>query len=336
MCFPEVLRKRGDEMKTRVTELLQIDYPVVQGGLAYLAYANLAAAVSNAGGLGQITAMSLPSPEALREEIRKVRTMTERPFGVNFAIGQYNHSYEPFVDVAIEEGVKVISVTGGNPEPLIRRLDGHDVKKLVLVASVRQAQKAESIGADAVMAVGQEGGGHLGRDDIGTFVLIPRVVDSVSIPVLASGGIGDGRGILAALALGADGVEMGTRFIATQECVHAHAAYKEALLKGTEHDTAVIKRTLGAPARVVRTPGSDRILELEKEGAGYEQLKPLISGQNNRTFIYDGNEQQGFGWAGQVIGLIHDVPTVQDLFDRMFGDLGSSLAKLQGYQIRKG
>ncbi|WNC12878.1 nitronate monooxygenase [Brevibacillus brevis] len=323
-------------MKTRVTELLQIDYPVIQGGLAYLAYANLAAAVSNAGGLGQITAMSLPSPEALREEIRKVRTMTERPFGVNFAIGQYNHSYEPFVDVAVEEGVKVISVTGGNPEPLIRRLDGHDVKKLVLVASVRQAQKAESIGADAVMAVGQEGGGHLGRDDIGTFVLIPRVVDSVSIPVLASGGIGDGRGILAALALGADGVEMGTRFIATQECVHAHAAYKEALLKGTEHDTAVIKRTLGAPARVVRTPGSDRILEMEKEGAGYEQLKPLISGQNNRTFIYDGNEQQGFGWAGQVIGLIHDVPTVQDLFDRMFGDLGSSLAKLQGYQTRKG
>lgn len=328
----EVFCKWGDEMKTRVTELLQINYPVVQGGLAYLAYADLAAAVSNAGGLGQITAMSLPSAESLREEIRKVRSLSDRPFGVNFAIGQYNQSYEHYVDVAIEEGVKVISVTGGNPEPLIRKLDGHDIKKLVLVASVRQAQKAESIGADAVMAVGQEGGGHLGRDDIGTFVLIPRVVDSVKIPVLASGGIGDGRGILAALALGADGVEMGTRFIATQECIHAHAAYKEALLKGTEHDTAVIKRTLGAPARVVRTPGSDQILAMEKEGAGYEQLKSWISGQNNRTFIYEGNEQQGFGWAGQVIGLIQDVPFVQELFERMFKDVDDTLERLQGFK----
>ncbi|WP_103107731.1 NAD(P)H-dependent flavin oxidoreductase [Brevibacillus reuszeri] len=321
-------------MKTRVTELLQIDYPVVQGGLAYLAYADLAAAVSNAGGLGQITAMSLPSAEALRKEIRQVRLMTDKPFGVNFAIGQYNRPYEKLLDVAIEEGVRAISVTGGNPEPLIRRLDGHDVKKLVLVASVRQAQKAEAIGADAVMAVGQEGGGHLGRDDIGTFVLIPRVVDSVKIPVLASGGIGDGRGILAALALGAEGVEMGTRFIATKECVHAHAAYKEAILKGTEQDTAVIKRTLGAPARVVRTPGSDHILQLEQEGAGYEQLKPFISGENNRTFIYDGDEQKGFGWAGQVIGLIQDVPSVQELFTRMFTDLSETWGRIEQYQKR--
>ncbi|MGG1661766.1 NAD(P)H-dependent flavin oxidoreductase [Brevibacillus sp. NRS-1366] len=321
-------------MKTRVSELLQIEYPIVQGGLAYLAYADLAAAVSNAGGLGQITAMSLPSAEALREEIRKVRLLTDKPFGVNFAIGQYNRPYEELLDVAIDEGVKAISVTGGNPEPLIRRLDGHDVKKLVLVASVRQAQKAEAIGADAVMAVGQEGGGHLGRDDIGTFVLIPRVVDSVKIPVLASGGIGDGRGILAALALGAEGVEMGTRFIATQECVHAHAAYKEAILKGTEQDTAVIKRTLGAPARVVRTPGSDHILSLEREGAGYDELKPFISGANNRTFIYEGDEQKGFGWAGQVIGLIQDVPYVQELFTRMFDEFEQSWTRIQKYQER--
>ncbi|MDH4616820.1 nitronate monooxygenase family protein [Brevibacillus sp. AY1] len=318
-------------MKTRVSELLQIQYPVVQGGLAYLAYADLAAAVSNAGGLGQITAMSLTSEEALREEIRKVRLLTDKPFGVNFAIGQYNRTYEGMVDVALEEGVSVISVTGGNPEPLIRRLDGHDVKKLVLVASVRQAQKAEAIGADAVMAVGQEGGGHLGRDDIGTFVLVPRVVDSVKIPVLASGGIGDGRGILAALALGAEGVEMGTRFIATQECVHAHAAYKEAILQATEQDTAVIKRTMGAPARVVRTKGSDRILQMEQEGAGYEQLKSYISGENNCIFIYEGNAEQGFGWAGQVIGLIDDVPSVQELFTRMFQGVEATLDRLQGY-----
>ncbi len=322
-------------MKTRVTELLQIRYPVVQGGLAYLAYAELAAAVSNAGGLGQITAMSLSSPEALREEIRKVRKLTDKPFGVNFAIGQHGRPYEHMLEVAIEEGVKVVSITGGNPEPLIRRFDGYDVKKLVLVASVRQAQKAEAIGADAVMAVGQEGGGHLGRDDIGTMVLIPRVVDSVNIPVLASGGIGDGRGIVAALALGAEGVEMGTRFIATQECVHAHPAYKQALLKGTEHDTAVIKRSLGAPARVVNTPGSEKILELEKQGAGYEQLKPYISGERNRAFIYEGDAESGFGWAGQVIGLIEDVPTVQELFERMFSQAKSVLDRLNGIQANR-
>ncbi|MBO8162206.1 MAG: nitronate monooxygenase [Brevibacillus sp.] len=317
-------------MKTRVTELLKIRYPVVQGGLAYLAYAELAAAVSNAGGLGQITAMSLPSPEALREEIRKVRRMTAKPFGVNFAIGQHDRPYEHMLDVAIEEQVDVVSITGGNPEPLIRRLEPYGIKKLVLVASVRQAQKAEAAGADAVMAVGQEGGGHLGRDDVGTIVLIPRVVDSVQIPVLASGGIGDGRGVMAALSLGAEGVEMGTRFIATQECVHAHQVYKEALLRGKETDTAVIKRTLGTPARVVRTPGADKILAMEREGAGYEELKPYISGERNRKFIYEGDEQEGFGWAGQVIGLIDDVPTVQQLFDRMFGEVEVIHRRLEG------
>ena len=311
-------------MKTRVTELLQIRYPIVQGGLAYLAYAELAAAVSQAGGLGQITAMSLPSPEALREEIRRVRSMTDKPFGVNFAIGQHGRAYEHMLEVAIEERVPVVSITGGNPEPLIRRLEPYNVKKLVLVASVRQAQKAEAVGADAVMAVGQEGGGHLGRDDVGTMVLIPRVVDSVRIPVLASGGIGDGRGLLAALALGADGVEMGTRFIATQECVHAHQVYKESLLRGTESDTLVIKRSLGTPGRVVRTPGAEKILELERAGADYERLKPYISGKQNRRFVYEGDDQEGFGWAGQVIGLIHDVPTVRELIERMIAEADGS------------
>jgi len=316
-------------MKTRVTELLQIRYPIVQGGLAYLAYAELAAAVSQAGGLGQITAMSLPSPEALREEIRRVRSMTDKPFGVNFAIGQHGRAYEHMLEVAIEERVPVVSITGGNPEPLIRRLEPYNVKKLVLVASVRQAQKAEAAGADAVMAVGQEGGGHLGRDDVGTMVLIPRVVDSVRIPVLASGGIGDGRGLLAALALGADGVEMGTRFIATQECVHAHQVYKESLLRGTESDTLVIKRSLGTPGRVVRTPGAEKILELERAGADYERLKPYISGKQNRRFVYEGDEQEGFGWAGQVIGLIHDVPTVRELIERMVAEADGGSRRLQ-------
>lgn len=303
--------------ETRITKLLNIQYPIIQGGLAYLAYADLAAAVSNAGGLGQITAMSLPSPEALRAEIEKVRTLTDRPFGVNFAIGQHGKGYEPMVEVAKEMGVPVVTMTGGNPAPIFDILQDSDCKKLVLVAARRQAQKAEELGADAVMVVGQEGGGHLGRDDVGTMVLVPQVVDSVSIPVVASGGIGDGRGWMAAHALGAEGIEMGTRFIATKECVHASEVYKEALLAGTENDTTVIKRSLGAPARALRNDFTEKILEIEGKTPTYEALKDYISGKANKRYIYDGNASQGYGWAGQVTGMISDVPTVAELIERM-------------------
>lgn len=308
-------------MKTRVTEIFGIRYPIIQGGLAYLAYSKLAAAVSNAGGLGQITAMSLPSPESLREEIRKVKQLTNAPFSVNFAIGQHGRPYEHMVEAALEEGVEVVSVTGGNPKPFFDLLSGTNVKKLVLVAATRQAQKAEELGADAVMVVGQEGGGHLGRDDIGTFVLIPQVVQSVQIPVIASGGIVDGRGLVAALALGAEGIEMGTRFIATQECVHAHEVYKQAILQAKETDTVVIKRSLGAPARALKNPFTDKILNLEEQEVGYEGLKDYISGESNRNLIYDGKWEKGFGWAGQGVGLIHDIPTVAELFGRIIGEV---------------
>ncbi|WP_176585879.1 NAD(P)H-dependent flavin oxidoreductase [Priestia megaterium] len=304
-------------MKTRITEIFGIQYPIVQGGLAYLAYAELASAVSNAGGLGQITAATLGTPEKLREEIRKVRKLTDKPFGVNFAIARHDGNYKDLLEVAIEEKVPVISVTGGNPQPVFERIKGENIKTLVLVSGVRQAQKAEELGADAIMAVGQEGGGHLGRDDIGTMVLIPRVVESVSIPVLASGGIGDGRGLLAAFALGAEGIEMGTRFIATQECVHANPVYKEALVKGKETDTVIIKKTLGHPGRVLESKYTSDIIEREHKGATYEDLKDMVSGKANCKYIYNGNEEDGFGWAGQVIGLINDIPTVQELFDEM-------------------
>lgn len=303
--------------ETRVTTLLNIKYPIIQGGLAHLAYSELAAAVSNAGGLGQITAMSLPNPDRLREEIRKVRSLTDKPFGVNFAIGQHGRPFTDFLQVAVEEEVPVVSVTGGNPAPFFDELKGVNVKKLVLVAARRQAVKAEQLGADAVMVVGQEGGGHLGRDDVSTLVLVPQVVDSVSIPVIASGGIGDGRGLMAALSLGAEGIEMGTRFIATQECVHAHESYKQALIEGDERSTVVIKRSLGAPARAIRNEWTEKILELEEKGATYEDLKDYISGNANKKWIHDGKEKEGFGWAGQVIGLIKDVPTVEELFNRM-------------------
>jgi NADH:quinone reductase (non-electrogenic) len=315
------------EWKTRVTDLLNIQYPIVQGGLAYLAYSELAAAVSNAGGLGQITAMSLGNPEQLREEIQKVKKLTNNPFGVNFAIGQHGRAFSDFLQVAIEEKVPVVSMTGGNPAPIFEQLKGTKIKTLVLVAARRQAVKAEELGADAVMVVGQEGGGHLGRDDVGTMVLVPQVVEAVSIPVIASGGIGDGRGLMAALSLGAEGIEMGTRFIATKECVHANEIYKKTLVEGNESGTVVIKRTLGTPGRALANNWTEKILDIEKSNGGYEQLKDFISGRANQRYIYDGAADEGFAWAGQVMGLIKDVPSVQELFNRMINDAEQIRAK---------
>ncbi|MCM2590371.1 nitronate monooxygenase family protein [Rossellomorea marisflavi] len=314
------------EWSTRVTDKLKITYPIIQGGLAHLAYAELAAEVSNAGGLGQITAMSMESPMEVKREIQKIKTMTDKPFGVNFAIGQHGRPYKEYVEAAIEEEVPVISVTGGNPAPILERLERTEIVKLVLVASKRQAVKAEQLGADIVMVVGQEGGGHLGKGDVGTFVLIPQVVDAVSIPVVASGGVGDGRGLMAALSFGAEGVEMGTRFIATKECVHASDAYKSALIAGDENGTVVIKRTLGAPARVILNDWTSAILDREKENAGYEGLKDFISGEANRKFAQEGKTAEGFAWAGQVMGLIKDIPTVDELMSRMI---------LEGESIRR-
>ncbi|MGD6963007.1 NAD(P)H-dependent flavin oxidoreductase [Fictibacillus phosphorivorans] len=304
-------------MNTRLTELLHIKFPIIQGGLAYLAYSELASAVSNAGGLGQITAMSLGDSKSLKSEIQKTKKLTSNPFGVNFAIGQHGRPYEDMLETAIEEGVKVISVTGGNPAPVLERLRDTGIQTLVLVSSVRQAIKAEQLGADAVMAVGQEGGGHIGKDDTGTIVLIPGIVENVSIPVIASGGIGDGKGLMAALALGAEGVEMGTRFIATKECVHAHSAYKKLVVESSELDTVVIKRTLGAPGRTLRTDFTLNILKEEGMGGTYDQIKDYISGAANQKFIYEGKSGEGFGWAGQIIGRIKDIPSVEELFNRM-------------------
>jgi NADH:quinone reductase (non-electrogenic) len=305
------------KIETELTKVLNIDLPIIQGGLAYLAYSELAAAVSNAGGLGQLTAMTCASPEELRGEIHKIRELTDRPFGVNFAIGQHGRPYEDFLQVAIDEEVPAISITGGNPTSVFEKLKTSKAKKLVLISSKRQAQKAETLGADAVMVVGHEGGGHLGREEIGGLVLIPSVVDAVKIPVVASGGFSDGRGLMAALALGAAGIEMGTRFIATKECVHAHPSYKDHIVQAAETDTVVIKKTLGAPARALHTPLTDQILEAEKKGQGYEGIKELISGERNKTFIYEGKDQEGFGWAGQVTGRIEDIPTVDTLFERI-------------------
>jgi NADH:quinone reductase (non-electrogenic) len=303
-------------LHTRLCDVLGIEYPIIQGGLAYLALAELCASVAEAGGLGQITAATFPDKERLRAEIRTTRSLTPKPFAVNFAMG--HRPLEEYLDVALEEGVRHVSITGGNPEPYMKYIDARvpGVKKIILVAGVRAAQKAESLGADAVIAVGYDGGGHLGRDDIGTMALIPRVVDSVRIPVVASGGIMDARGLVAALALGAEGIEMGTRFVAVQECL-AHPQYQQLLVDGKETDTVIVERSIGRPARVLKTGGAQRVLEAEAKGATLEELLPMISGKMNARAAVDGDMEAGFVYAGQGIGLVADVPTVAELFRRL-------------------
>lgn len=303
-------------MRTAVTELFGIRYPIVQGGLANLAFAGLCAAVSNAGGLGQITAATIPGGEdALRKEIRTVRELTDKPFAVNIAISAHRDSMG-LMEIALDEGVEIMTFTAGNPEPFLKRLNGTGVKTLVLVAGVRQAQKAEQLGANAVIGVGFDGGGHLGRDDIGTMVLVPRLLESVEIPVLTSGGIGNGRGLAAALAMGSAGIEMGTRFVATVEC-RAHENYKQALVEATETSTLVAERSIGMPGRMLRGPMSEHILSLDDEPEARDELLTLIKGDVNRLAALDGNMDEGWVWAGQVAGLIHDVPTVEELITRM-------------------
>lgn len=312
-----------ERMHTRFTELVDIRYPIVQGGLSHLSFAELAAAVSNAGGLGQIGCACFSTPQELQADIQKAKRLTDEPFGVNFPIGHI--PLEAFLDAALAEGPAVISITGGNPEPLLQRIQqsGVAVRTMVLVAGVRAAHKAESLGADAVIAVGFEGGGHLGRDDIGTMVLTPRVVESVRIPVLASGGIADGRGLAAALALGAEGVELGTRFVAVRES-NAHPNYQQALIEARETDTVIIERSIGRPARVLKGPAPDKIMQVEaemeqKHTSPEEKLRrilPYISGKVNTRAALEGALEEGFVWAGQVVGLIHDVPTAKELIER--------------------
>lgn len=250
-----------------------------------------------------------------------MKKLTDKPFGVNFAIGQHGRPFEHMVQVALDENVPVISVTGGNPKPVLEMFQGTNTKKLVLVAARRQAEKAEELGADAVMVVGYEGGGHLGRDHIGNFVLIPEVVQAVDIPVVASGGISDGKGLMAALSFGAEGIEMGTRFIATKECVHASEAYKQAILDAGAQSTVLIKESIGAPARALKNDWTDKILELEQKNVGYEGLKDYISGKANKRFAQEGQVDEGFVWAGQVAWRIQDLPSVQELFDQMVDEV---------------
>lgn len=316
-------------MKTRVTEMLGIAYPIVQGGLARVAKAELCAAVSEAGGLGQIATSGLDlsrngGADALREEIHRCRALTQKPFGVNFPLGRMDIT--AMLEAALEEGVPVIALTAGNPAPWIKRING-TAKTLVLIAGPELAKKAEAAGADMVATVGYEGGGHLGRSDETTFIMVPRVVRAVSIPVLASGGIATGQGLLAALSLGAEGVEMGTRFVATQEA-QAHANYKQAIVHAEPSGTMIIKRSLGQPGRALVSAYAQNLLAREQAGAAPEELIPMIAGAVNAIATDEGRMDEGFAWAGQCAGLIEDIPSAGDVVRRMVAEAESGLRRL--------
>ncbi|MFN3449893.1 MAG: NAD(P)H-dependent flavin oxidoreductase [Roseococcus sp.] len=310
---------------TRASRLLGIRYPIVQGGLARVARAELCAAVSAAGGLGQIATAGLEGPEALRAEIAKVRAATDAPFGVNFPLGRTDIT--AMLEAALEEGVPVIALTAGNPAPWIRRIDGR-AKVLVLIAGPELARKAEAAGADLVATVGYEGGGHLGLGDETTMVMVPRVVRAVSIPVLASGGIADGAGLLAALALGAEGVEMGTRFVASREA-RAHDAYKQALVAARPEDTAIIKRSLRQPGRVLRSAYTEALTAREAAGAPPEELVPLVAGEVNEIGVGEGRLAESYVWAGQAVGLIEELLPAGEIVARMAREAHAGLARLR-------
>ncbi len=314
-------------IETRVTTLLGIRYPIVQGGLARVALADLAAAVSNAGGLGQITIATLETPDKLRAEIRRCRTLTDKPFGVNFPIGRMD--IWPLIDAALDEGVKVIALTAGNPAPYIKRCLEVGAKTLVLTAGPELAKKAEAAGADMVATVGYEGGGHIGRTDETTMVMVPRTVAAVKIPVLASGGIATGAQMLAALALGAEGVEMGTRFVASVEA-RAHDAYKTALTTAQPADTMIIKRTLGMPGRVLDSPYSRRVVEAEGDGTPKEEVIAMIRGEKNAIGTEQGDLDNAYVWAGQSVGLIDAVEPAGAIIRRMATEAAAGMARLRG------
>ena len=303
--------------ETRITRLLGIEYPIIQGGMGWLSRAELAAAVSSAGGLGIIASASLSSEE-LREEIKKAKDMTDKPLGVNVPLfPQFKDKLKGHLEVLIDEGIKAVETAGRTPESIVPDLKNAGVKIIHKVPAVRFALKAESAGVDAVAVVGFECGGHPGMDDFTTLILIPRAVDSLKIPVIGAGGIGDGRGFAAALALGAEGVLMGTRFMATKECM-AHPSFKEWLVKAKETDTMMIERSVNNPARVMKNNASKKILDMEKKGAPIEDMI-TIRRTSNRV-LSDGDVEAGVVSCGQVVGLIEGVLTVKELIERIISE----------------
>lgn len=306
---------------TRITELLGIEHPIVQGGMQWVGRAPLAAAVSNAGGLGILTALTQPTPEDLRNEIRKTRELTDKPFGVNLTILPTINPvpYDEYVKVAVEEGITIIETAGANPEPYMPLFKEHGVKVIHKCTAVRHALKAERVGVDALSIDGFECAGHPGEDDIPGLILLPAAADKLSIPFVASGGFGDGRGLAAALALGADGINMGTRFMATQEAP-IHNDVKQAIVDGTELDTILNFRSLRNTVRVRKNSVSTEAAEILNQGGKFEDVQHLVAGARGRKVFEDGDIEAGQWTVGMVQGLINDIPTAEELVSRIVAD----------------
>ena len=299
-------------MKTRITELLGIQYPIIQGGMAWVAEYHLAAAVSNAGGLGIIGAASAP-PEVVREQIQEAKKLTDQPFGVNVML--MNPNAPKVAQIVIEEGVSVVTTGAGNPAKFLPMWKEAGVKVIPVVASVAMAKMMERAGADAVVAEGMESGGHIGEQT--TMVLVPQVVDAVTIPVIAAGGIADARGFAAAMMLGAEAVQMGTRFVAAKESI-VHANYKERIIKAKDIDSEVTGRSTGHPIRVLRNQMSRDYLKMEKNGASLEELEVLTLG-SLRKAVMDGDVKGGSLMAGQIAGLIRQENTCKEIIEEITG-----------------
>jgi NAD(P)H-dependent flavin oxidoreductase YrpB (nitropropane dioxygenase family) len=316
--------------KTRVTELFGIKYPIIQGALGGgLATPELVAAVSNAGGLGMITALNYGSAQELRDAIKKTRQLTDKPFAVNVTLlpTMRRIPYEEYFTAAIDEGVRIFETSGRLPEPYVKPVKDVGGKFLHKVGSARHARSAERIGIDAVNVVCFESAGHPLPDDVAATALIPACVDAVKIPVIQAGGVADGRGFVAALALGAEGIMMGTRFAASKECSF-NPKLKEWFTQLTEKDTMLVHRAINNLERVVRTPFTEKVLELEEKGTPAEQILPLIAGDIVRSAYETGETANAMITAGQTVGLIHDILSVKEIIDRIISQAEQILEKL--------
>ncbi|MDD3146332.1 MAG: enoyl-[acyl-carrier-protein] reductase FabK [Candidatus Riflebacteria bacterium] len=309
-------------IETRITKLLGIKYPIFQGGMAWVSSSALVAAVSNAGGLGVFGSGSL-EPELARQEIRRIKELTDKPFGVNIMLMM--PTAPGVVEVCIQEKVPVVTTGAGNPGPLVKRFKDEGIKIIPVVSSVALAKRLERSGVDALIAEGHESGGHVG--ELTSMVLIPQVVDAVSIPVIAAGGIADGRGVAAAFALGAEAVQMGTRFILAKEC-HAHQNYKESVLKAKDRDTVTTGVTLGHPVRVIRNRLTKEYLEKEYKGATPDELEELGRGRLKMSVV-DGNTEEGSVMAGQISGMLNREETAAEIIQSIEADYYKVFERLQ-------
>ncbi len=304
--------------ETRVTELLGIKYPIIQGGMMWVSKAELVSAVSNGGGLGILSALTFKTPEDLEKEIDKCRELTPNPFGVNitFLPTLRPVNYDEYIDVIIKKDIKIVETAGRNPEPYMEKLKKNNITVIHKCTSVRHAKKAESIGCDVISIDGFECAGHPGEDDVTSLILIPRVVEEVKIPVVASGGFADGRGFVAALSLGADGVNMGTRFLATEEAP-IHPNIKKKLIEAMETDTILVERTLKNSVRVLNNAHAKKVKEMEERGATLQELAPLLSGLLGLKAIQTGDTEGALLACGEAVGLIKEILPVKKVIEKI-------------------